>query len=291
MPGTVVVEVSNEISTPLAVNGKSDDENGLIREKADEEPLQTHGELASLLSKSPDDIEQIINREFVKPSMLESDIDYPNWDLSKGIEDENWQGILLYLEERYGLLKTKSIKVEVYPEDIQNLRLLLSLFPSRLSAKLWLDKLTTQKIVKARAKTIESSSSTNTAQIDPQQDASFAAENILMGTKPTPVSSTSESDFVLCNRTINLGSASQVFIFFRDRKHSELHEESLTLLMERLKTETDPDDANILIKTILIFGVKKFLYINKYFIYFLLSTTSFINMHSCIFRYICFYIC
>ena len=83
---------------------------------------------------------------------LGNGIEYPNtWRLTNGNPQENWQSILVYLEERYGNQSNKSIKTKAYPEDLDNLSLLSKLFPGTTSATIWLNKLKTNKVVKSRA--------------------------------------------------------------------------------------------------------------------------------------------
>ena len=79
-------------------------------------------------------------------------LEYPNtWKLNTGNPEENWQAILVYLEERYGNQSNKSIKIVPYPEDIANLSILTTQFPDREAAKIWLNKLKSNKVMKHRA--------------------------------------------------------------------------------------------------------------------------------------------
>ena len=201
------------------------------------------------------DAEAFQIRETATSPLNDEAIPYPdNWDLSTGIAEEIWQAILIYLEERYGDQKNKSIRAQVYPEDIHNLRLLSSKFPDRTAAKIWLDKLTTQKVVKPRRAapdTVVGSTggvSSNTA----FHDASFSAP--VETPKPISTAAPSTDDVASCALAISSLSASQIFIYFRDKKIAQLHEESLKLLKEKWIEETDPDEANILLKAINIFG-------------------------------------
>ncbi len=208
-------------------------------------------------SKGTESLEDFMTRETATSSLGDESLAYPNsWDLSTGIAEEIWQIILLYLEERYGDQNNKSIKAVAYPEDIHNLRLLITRFPEHTAAKLWHEKLTTQKVVKPRAKgKVVSNTAASAEHSYANEDSSFAstAESQI---DETLCSSSSSDDAVVssCNQAISTLTASQIFFFFRDKKLSHLPDESLHLLKTKFNEEEDQDDANILLKTVKMFG-------------------------------------
>ncbi len=119
------------------------------------------------------------------------------------------------------------------------------------------EKLTTAKVVKPRAtKKSNSTSAASTTSVGiSAEDLSFSSltASQIAETAGSNISS-SDEDTIACNEAIQMFSASQIFIFFRDRKLSQLQDESLLLLKAKLNKETDPDDANILLKAIKLFG-------------------------------------
>ncbi len=152
------------------------------------------------------------------------------------------QIILLYLEERYGDQNNKSIKAVAYPEDIHNLRLHVTRFPEHTAATLWHEKLTTQEVVKPRAKgkVFSNTASSSDAIL---HDTSFDTYNFQSIVSNDQVLQRNDDEIVLFNKTIESSSASQIFCFFREN-NSQI----------QLEGEKDPDDANIVLKTIKLFG-------------------------------------
>ena len=240
----------------------ADDKDDTLHNDEEEENISVSAPKNIVAANNNVTAETFKIREDATSAFDEESLTYPdNWDFSHGIPGETWQLILLYLEERYGDQKNKTIKAPVYPEDIHNLRLLVSLFPDRApAAKFWLEKLSSQKVSKPRASKGKAEACTgnsgNIAANTSIQDASFtSSSNSQRSTISTMVSLEDTSvDLNACKKAIDFYSASQLFNFFRERNNDNICKDMLDLLVVRLKKEMDSDEAHILFKIVRKFG-------------------------------------
>ena len=167
-------------------------------------------------------------------------IEYPNtWQLTNGNPEENWQAILVYLEERYGNQKNKNIKMAPYSEDIANLNYLLKMFPDRLAAKVWADKLNSSNVVKARVAQTKIAGSKSTVDNSVTGDAGIYLDKSFNGSLSEGKIQSNRSIDDLCPVEL-LGLA----------KSQKLSADDFESIKSKYRQEADKEKRLILIKII-----------------------------------------
>ncbi len=210
---------------------------------------------AATVAASSDDEEEDLDEGIladnftIRPSATDSkgnSIEYPNtWQLTKGNPEENWQVILIYLEERYGNQKNKTIKVSPYAEDISNLSYLFKKFPDRLAAKIWIDKFKSSSVVKTRVAKPTAAGNSTAVGNNGTGDGIFSDESFSSGLDMNDHNQSSQS--------IDDLSAAAIL---RLAKANKLSPDDFVNIKSKYQQEEDNEEKLILIKLIQLSGKK-----------------------------------
>ncbi len=172
-------------------------------------------------------------------------IQYPNtWELTNGNPEENWQAILIYLEDRYGNQKNKTIKQQPYPEDISNLSYLFELYPDRLAAQVWVNKLKSNGVIKQKLTQKKTGSSTE------DNNVAEASDEILLD-KSFKSTSNENTTTIESNRSIDDLSPVELLQL---AKANKLLLEDIENIKSRYHQESDKEKQLILHKIIQLSG-------------------------------------